>query len=355
MDPLLTALNARGLLGSGLCAVLVLVLVLGVGVPIGIQAGSRNIGGGLRPPLATTGWTTTFEGEGEALKDRGCVGGGPGLNTRGGGVQLPALVLEISPSSAAGMEVVDSSTSCLACLVSTFFAGGIGTNLFSVRSASSLEDLSSFCFFLRIAKSFRDIFIFTLGDSASSSGGGGGGGGGSVDGEGGCGGDVGDGDFGVGSTSGGGGDGDLGVGSTGGDGDLGVGSTGGDGDLGVGSTGGDGDLGSTRGDGDLGSIGGDGDLGSTSGVGSGSGAVADIRESWAKDEKGEVVDEPVQYQSLAICKLLSMIRRRIREDWETSHQTHQQKRMDLGRRTTTSIPRTKGSNSERNSTSHSSR
>ena len=204
--------------------------------------------------------------------------GGPGLNAGGGGVLLPALVLEISPSSAA-VEMMDSTTSCLACLVSTFFAGGIGTNLFSVRfspsspSSSSLatfEDLSSFCLFLRIAKSFKDIFIFTLGDmegcrsscsgdsggsSASSSkvgggggggggGGDGGGGGGGIDGKGGCGACS----SGISSSSGGGGDGDLGVGSMGAGGQAGMG---------------------------------------------------EIRESWAKDEEGEVVDEPVQYQSLA--------------------------------------------------------
>jgi hypothetical protein len=175
--------------------------------------------------------------------------------------------------------MMDSTTSCLACLVSTFFAGGIGTNLFSVpfspsspsSSLATFDDLSSFCLFLRIAKSFKDIFIFTLGDmegcrsscsgdpggsSASSSKvggggggggeggggeGGGGGGGGGIDGEGGCG-------TSSSSSSGGGGDGDLGVGSMG--------------------------------------------AGMLAGIG-------EIRESWAKDEEGEVADEPVQYQSLA--------------------------------------------------------
>lgn len=86
LDPLLTPLNARGPLGSGLCAVLVapLALVLGIDVgagvaevgvlpPVGILAGNRKVGGGLRLPtiLAAIGGATIFEGDGEGLKDLG--------------------------------------------------------------------------------------------------------------------------------------------------------------------------------------------------------------------------------------------------------------------------------------------
>ena len=181
---LFTARNARGPLGSGLYHALFTPdmpvtkgIGIGVGVdvhggggvdagagadvgvgvgaltPVGTVAGSRNVGGGLRM-LAAIGGATTVDGDGEALNDLGCVGGvalgGPDLAIVGGGgvPLLPALVLEISPSSAVVesttlpalvLEISPSSAaaSCLACSVSTPLAGGIGTNRRRSPSGSS--------------------------------------------------------------------------------------------------------------------------------------------------------------------------------------------------------------------------
>ena len=79
IDPLLTALNARGPLGSGLCAVLELVLGVEVEVgvdvgvlpPVGMLAGNRNFVGLRLQTMPGMGGTIIFEGDGDALKDLG--------------------------------------------------------------------------------------------------------------------------------------------------------------------------------------------------------------------------------------------------------------------------------------------